>query len=792
MAVSLAPAVIGGTSCRHCGELADATRLDTPDGVFCCAGCRAVFDLIRREGLEHYYVCADAPGRPQHGLMGRSQDRFAALDDPDIAAAFLEFDDGRLARARLPVPALHCASCVWLLERLWKLLPGVLVSEVDLLHQSVCVTFRPEQTSLRAIAERLGELGYEPTISVETPGLAVPRARRRLYQQLGVAGFAFGNIMIFSIPRYANGGPLEPSFQRLFDALNLAFALPVLLFSASDWFRSAWQSIRARHVTLDLPVAIGLAVIFARSTFDLATGRGEGYLDSFSGLVFFLLLGRLFQLKTFEQMAFDRTYRSFFPISVRREGAAGCDVVPITALTPGDRIVVRPDELVPADSRLLDGTGRVDYAFVTGEQAPVAVAAGDPVGAGGRVVSRTLRMRVERAVSHSRLASLWSNPVVGKTKVDAFTGVADRFGFWFTVVAIGLAATGAWWWWPDAAMSAQVATAVLIIACPCALTLAAPVTLGTALGQLGQRGFYARTTGVVYELSRIDTVAFDKTGTLTSAAVPVVVEHGGLGLEDWRLVRALAAESVHPVSRAIAAAGLACGTVSSVTEAAGNGIAGVVDGLAVRIGTAAFVGAPDAAGRTLVAIEGRVGWVRVAVPEREGIEDAVRHLALTYEVCLVSGDHDREAARWAPVFGDQMAFRQAPEAKLAIVDSLKRRGRRVLMLGDGLNDAGALAAADVGVAVSDQTACVVPACDAVVSGGRVRHLEAFLRYSRLARRVIVLAFALSVVYNVVGLSLALAGALTPLASAILMPISSLTVVGLGAGGMRWAARRLPS
>ena len=761
-----------------------------------------MFELIRREGLDHYYRCTEAPGRPQHESESRAADRFSSLDDPEVAAAFLEFADAQVARARLPVPALHCPSCVWLLERLWKLHAGVLASEVDLLHQTVRVTFRPGVTSLRAIAERLAMLGYEPTITVEHAAATVPAARRRLYRQLGVAGFAFGNIMIFSIPRYAHGGPLEPGFQRLFDALNLAFALPVLLFSASSWFTGAWRAVRARHVTLDFPVALGLSVIFGRSLVDIATGSGEGYLDSFTGLVFFLLLGRLFQQKTFEQMAFDRTYRSFFPLSVRVERDGGCDVLPIAELVPGDRIVVRPQELVPADAVLLEGSGAVDYAFATGEQTPVAVTAGDTVRAGGRVTARTLRLRVTRAVSHSRLAGLWARPLLSGGKPSVYAEVADRFGFWFTVFAVGLAAAGAWWWWPDAGMSARVATAVLIIACPCALTLAAPVTLGTALGRLGQHGVYAKTGDVVFALGQVDTIAFDKTGTLTSAAAPVVVEHGGLTEADWRLARALASESVHPVSRALCDAGPGHGTVSEVTERPGQGVCGVVDGHQVRIGSPAFARAAaaqapgaDTSDRrgdvTHVAVDDRLGWARVAVPERAGIERAVSALARTHQLYLISGDNDREAGRWAPIFGDAMAFRQSPEAKLEAIQTLSRQGRRVLMLGDGLNDAGALAAAHVGVAVSDATACVVPACDAVIDGRRVRDLGAVLGYARRAHHVIRLAFAISVVYNVVALWLAVTGALTPLASAILMPASSLTVVGLGAGAMRLAARRLP-
>jgi P-type Cu+ transporter len=781
--------------CHHCGDPCADDGVTTDAGTFCCTGCASVFALLQAHALTQFYACAPGAGVSQRAGASRPRDRFTALDDPDVAQRFIESNDGTFVHATFSVPSLHCASCLWLLEQLWRFDEGIGRSEADLMRRTVRVAFRPDRTSLRAVAERLASLGYEPVLDAERPAGRMPAARRTLYLKLGLAGFAFGNMMLFSIPRYANGAPLEPAFQGLFDTLNVLLAIPVLLYSASGFFASAWQALRVRAVTLDVPVALGLTVLFTRSLADIVTRSGEGYLDSFAGLVFFLLIGRLFQQAAFDRIAFDRTVRSFLPLSVRVLTDGRQTLTRLEDVAPGDVILVRPQEVVPADARLLDPRGRIDYAFVTGEQAPVTVGAEALVSAGGRVVGESLRLEVLRRVSHSRLAELWNHPVFSERPSHWITTIANRFGHWFTVGAIGLAAIGFAAWWPDMRMAVQVATAVLIIACPCALTLAAPITLGTALTRLGQAGCYLKEGAVALDMSRVDTIAFDKTGTLTTAEALAVTERHGLRPPDWALVRRLAAESVHPVSRALAGREDVHGEVSNVGEAPGLGITGSVNGHAVAIGSAALVACaahtPVEAlpGRTHVAVDGRVGWVRLTAPERPGMAGAASGLAASFETWLLSGDDPSDAPRWRDAFGEAMRFGLSPDDKLAAVRDRQQAGRRVLMVGDGLNDAGALAAADVGMAVSDDTACLVPACDVVIRGDQLPQLPGLLRYARRARHVILLCFAVSVIYNVLGIGLALGGYLTPLVTAILMPVSSLTVVGLSVGLMRVAAPR---
>jgi Cu+-exporting ATPase len=785
-----APFAAADPACAHCGEPCPGGGVTSPAGRFCCDGCAAVNALLREHGLTAYYTCAPGAGVSQRAAAPGDGDRFAALDDPAVIARVVR-TAGQTATATFAVPALHCASCVWLLEQLWRFDDGVARTEVDLVRRVVRVDFDPAATSPRAVAEALAALGYPPVLEAERPVDPAPAIRRSLYLKLGVAGFAFGNMMLFSIPRYVNGAPLAPEFQRLFDGLNLAFAVPVLVYAASDWFRGALAALRARAVTLDVPVALGLVTLFVRSAVDIGLGRGEGFLDSFAGLVFFLLIGRLLQHKAFEALAFDRTVRSFLPLSARVEREGGEALVAIDRLGAGDVVRLRCGEVVPADGAALEA-GAVDYAFVTGEAEPVAIAAGDAVRAGGRAAHGGLRVRLAGTPSDSRLAALWSDPAFSRRKAHALTDLSTQFGRAFTIGAIALAAVGAAAWWPDAVTAADVATAVLIIACPCALTLAAPITLGTAMGVLGRYGCYLKHPGVLLDLATVSVVVFDKTGTLTRGTGSQVTVRG-LSAAALRRVRRLAAASTHPISRAVAASGEAGGELSAVVEQEGHGLRGIVDGVPVAIGAAGFVGGDATvavAGRAYAAVGGELGTIDVASAERPGVVDAVDALRGRYQTWLLSGDAAPGVTGWAARFDGRVRFGQSPGDKLAAIAAHQADGRGVLMIGDGLNDAGALAAADAGIAVSDDTACLVPACDAMLRGDRVAALPAILRYARRARRVVALCLAVSVLYNAIGLWLALTAQLTPLASAILMPVSSLTIVALSAGLMRVATREV--
>jgi Cu+-exporting ATPase len=751
--------------------------------------------LLERHRLGGYYRREDSPGlTPRFGGDGR----YAYLDDAEVAGGLLDFSDGATHTTTLTVPGMHCASCVWLLENLHSLDEGIVHSRVDFLKKQLFVRFTGG-TSLRKVVELIASLGYEPEITLASPGAR--RGNRQtsgLYARVGVAGFCFANIMLLSFPEYFADGTTE--LGTLFSALNVALSLPVLFYSSQEFFRSAGSGLRRGIVNLDVPIALGILVLFARSIVDIVTGAGPGFLDSMSGLVFFLLVGKVFQAKTYDTLNFERTYKAYFPLAVTVRGPEGERPVPVSKLRVGERMIVRHDDIIPADAVMMHGRGLIDYSFVTGESTPVERVVGDLVHAGGRQRGGSVELEVVREVSQSYLTSLWNEHGDRHDVPRSLVTASNTVARYFTSGVLLIAGLTALYWLPrDVTVALDAVTGVLIVACPCALALATPFAFGTMMRLFGRKGFYLKNAGVVEQLARVDTIVFDKTGTLTHAGgAGLRFEGGELSRQDEALVASLAQHSSHPLSRALADALPVDGPadVDGFREVPGEGIEGTVSGHTVRLGSSRFVagsGEPPP-GRSHVAVEvdGSARGMFVAQTRlREGLEDVFASLRGRYRLGLLSGDTAGDRTMLQGVLGGdvEMQFGRSPSDKRSHVRELRAGGAVVMMVGDGLNDAVALQEGDVGVAVSEDTARFTPASDAILHGGSFRMLPAFMELSRAAVRIVLASFAISFLYNAAVLWVAVRGDLAPVVAAILMPLSSVTVVLLSTMSVRLAARR---
>ncbi|NIA18529.1 MAG: heavy metal translocating P-type ATPase, partial [Simkaniaceae bacterium] len=340
-------------SCYHCGLDCNTDEISIGDKVFCCHGCQTTYEILETGDLCNYYDLNPAPGSTPNeaGL----ETKFSFLDDETLQNQLLNYADGDRANITLSIPSMHCSSCIWLLEGLYKLSPGIANSKVNFLKKTVNITYNTKTTDLKSVVRLLASLGYEPEFNLQQiSDKSQQSAQKSLYIKIGLAGFAFANIMLLSLPEYfAKVDDVPESFIRLFGWLNILLALPVLLYSARDYFISAWKGIRHRAVNMDIPIALGILTLFIRSLFEIVSGIGQGWMDSFAGLVFFLLIGRLFQDKTYQRLSFERDYRSYFPLSVIRQEGSKENSIPLEKLNPGDRILVRNNEIIPADSILI-------------------------------------------------------------------------------------------------------------------------------------------------------------------------------------------------------------------------------------------------------------------------------------------------------------------------------------------------------------------------------------------------------------------------------------------------------
>lgn len=795
------------TLCYHCGlECSDNSIVE--DGkAFCCLGCKTVYEILEKNNLCKYYQIESSPGLAPNDLPLRN---FDYLDDPEIINKLSDFRDEKLFIVTFYIPQMHCSSCIWLLENLYKINSGIIHSEVNFLRKTVTIKFNPKKTTLKQTVQLLASIGYEPQINLEDAGgQKLQATNTKLIYKIGVTGFCFGNIMLLSFPEYLNIDMTDSFFIKFFGWLNLILSLPVFFYASSDYFISAFKGLRKKILNIDVPISLGILVLFLRSTFEVITQSGAGYFDSMTGLVFFLLLGKLFQNKTYETLNFERNYKSYFPLSVILKKDDEEVSVPISKLRVGDRIIIRNNEIIPADSVLFSGEGNIDYSFVTGESKLSSKVLGEMVFAGGKQVGAAIELEVVKEVSQSYLTRLWNHEAFANKSDSKYTTIANAVSKYFTIIVLLIAAAGLLIWLPtDFNTAINVFTAVLIVACPCALALSIPFTLGNTIRIFGKNKFYLKNVHVIEELAKVNQIVFDKTGTITKTSESKIKFVGGeLSELNSVLIKSLVKNSTHPLSKKIYDS-LNCQANLNATifkEMQGKGIEGEILGKQIKLGSKAFIlgsNSPyenvaekrifDFDTNVYVSINNEIlGYFSISNVYRDGIEKTVEKLSKHYELSVLSGDDEGEKENLEKIFGSnsRIRFKQSPEEKLDFIKLVQSFKRKVLMIGDGLNDAGALAQSNVGIAVTENISNFTPACDAILDASELKRVPTFLRFSKQSIKIIIISFIISFIYNAVGLTFALEGMLTPLVAAILMPISSISVVIFATLSTNYLAKR---
>ena len=792
--------------CYHCGEACD-TSISSDNKFFCCDGCKFVFQLLQENGLCNYYELSERPGIKVKGKF--SSHRFAYLDNEEVKIKLLRFQDGSQCHVSFYLPPMHCASCIWLLENLHTIDQGIFFSKTNFQRKEIFIAFDPVKISLRKVVELLAFIGYEPYISLnEGEKKRSKKVNHKKIFKIGVAGFCFSNIMMLSFPEYFSSGNIgQADLQKVFSYLNLALSLPVFFYSANEFFISAWKGLQQKWLNIDAPIALAILVTFLRSVYEIISDTGPGYLDSMSGIVFFMLVGRWFQDKTYDSFSFDRDYKSYFPLGVTLIKNEKEETSTINQLKKGDKILIRQNEMIPADSIITFGEGNIDYSFVSGENTPLLKQKGDLVYAGGKQLGAALELEVVNPVEQSYITQLWNNDVFAqqKNRDKSFIHPWSRY---FTLILFLIAAVAALYWGiNDPSKILPSVTASLIVACPCSLLLSATFTFGNMLRHFGENKFYLKNASVIEALSRINTIVFDKTGTLTQSSQANVF-YEGEELEDGEInsIYSLAKESVHPLSRIIKQElvsnySVQLLPVDNFKEIAGKGIVGSVNDIEIKLGSKQFIEGVDLpsslsqTGEVYFSVNGiKKGVFKISNQYRDGVSEMISSLIeKKYKLTVLSGDNAAEEINLESIFSGQatIRFNQSPQEKLNFINELKSQNlkAKVLMLGDGLNDAGALKQADVGVAVSENTSQFTPACDAILDSNEIHKLHKFIQYARSGKKVITWSFILSILYNVVGLSFAVQGLLSPLVAAILMPVSSISIVTFVTVATSFSAKR---
>jgi len=792
--------IIDQTRCAHCAEPCLPNKEQTP--VFCCEGCQTVYQLLEKNNLCAYYSSADLA---LISLKNKENLHFEYLDDDELQHQILFFRSPNVSRVRFDLPTIHCAACIWLLENLPRLHEGILNSTVHFIEKEIHISFKESVISLRQLAELLDKIGYPPLIRLDkAQKKQSTRLSNDLIYQIGVAGFAFGNSMLFSFPEYLGlTRDSDPTIVLVLGYLNLSLGIPVLFYSARDYFVSAWKGLKIRDYNLDIPIVVGATTLFVRSAYEIISQTGSGYMDSLAGFLFFLLAGKWFQERTYKQIAFDRDYQSYFPIATTKITAEGLENISLPKLKKGDEILLKNGDLIPADGLLNCTSSSIDYSFVSGEAALIPVIKGEKVYAGGKWNGQEGSVLLSESVSQSYLTQLWNDPAFQKEGNNVrvqLTGQISKY-FTFTLFTIAIL-TLIYWYSIDKSIALNAFTAVLIVACPCAVALSVPFTYGNVLRILGKKHFFIKNVAAVEAISNIDTFVFDKTGTITSSQIQQSKYVGKkLSVYERNLILNLSSSSTHPVSKTIynffKEEDFETLNMTGWEEKTGLGLQAVIDSHQVKIGSSKWIEVPkedQEKGNVFIEIDGTyMGYLSYQRTWREGSAPFMDWAKSKGETYILSGDNDNEKENLSHYFNipvENMYFKQTPSDKLAFIKALQLKGRKVFMLGDGLNDAGALRQANFGMVISENQNNFTPASDAILAASKLDKLAAYLSYGIKSKKWVYLAYGFALIYNAIGLYFAVQGTLSPVVAAILMPTSSITVVIWGLSSTTFFARKL--
>ena len=772
-------------NCFHCGQEIEKDRIFFDEKAFCCNGCKSVYEILNANNLGNFYELNKNSGiRPDENLS-----QFDYLDTPEIFEKVVDFSEGNTSVVTFKIPVIHCSSCIWLLESLQDLNTNIRYSQVNFTKKTLQVSFNQNELPLSELAKFLTNLGYKPVISLETADKKEAAVDRSLTIKVAVAGFAFGNAMMFAFPEYLNTGSsvdfwLE-EFAPFFRFLTFLLSIPVVVYSASDYYKSAWFGLKNKIVNIDVPIVLGILVLFFRSVYEIATNYGPGYFDTLCGLLFFMLLGKIFQKRTYSALSYDRDYKSFYPIAVTKVDFGGQQQnILLSDIKVGDRILVRNQEIIPVDAVLINGEGNIDNSFITGESATITKNPGDKIFAGGKQIGSILELEVIKTVNQSYLTQLWNKEAFRKEELGLDT-LVNQISKYFTFIILGITLlAGIYWYQIDFEKMFQVVSAILIVACPCALALSTPFTMGHIMRILGRNKMYVKDAHTIEKMAKIDTLVFDKTGTITyNKKANISFEGQEIAEFDLKNIKSLLKNSNHPLSKSLyefLEVQDEYLPIENFKETAGKGYEATVRGKVYKIGSAKFTHQEAKSLETAVYLERDgefLGKFIFKNEYRDGLAEMAKELK-DYKIHVLSGDNSSEEQTLKNLIPNitEMRFSQSPEDKLEYIRSLQDQGKKVAMLGDGLNDAGALKQSNIGIAIADDTNSFTPSSDVIMNGGVLTKLHDYFALTKDAMIIVKLTFGISFLYNVVGLTAAVLGEMSPLFAAILMPLSSISVV----------------